>query len=257
MGSLNPPLTFKTYQDVKNNLVYWTMILLMLTSVYVYFVFLETSTRDDIIEIVTKVGQNGLLSTLGGGVLILIYSGVSIFLIYGLQIHDKIYDNFFIKWRETYDLEFILPALTEPIKQHLPKNFLDFASKYKYKFMKPYYDFVGDGKKGIEDNTRVRFYERVTWYWITQLNELFVIILIMSTLLYFIISSNTGLTPNVIYIVILSLILLGAINRWFVSYFRKTVREATIDEIEEIHSNKENIAQIKKIYTELCKSHKL
>lgn len=252
-----PPLVFKTYQDVKNNLVYWTIVLLTFSSVYIYLVFLDASTKKDIIEIINKVGENPLVSTAGGAALLVIYVGVSTFLIYGLQIHDKIYDKFFIKWRDAYDLEFILPKLIEPIKQHLPENFFDFASKYKYKFMKPYYDFVGDEKKGIEENTRVRFYERVTWYWITQLNEIFTIILITGTLIYFIISNNTGLSPNMISKAILSLLMFGVINRGFGGYFRKTVREATIDEIEEIHSKKGNIAQIKKRYIELCNSHKL
>jgi len=257
MGSLNPPLIFKTYQDVKTNLVYWTMILLTLSSIYFYFVFLDSPSRQDIIDIVINVGENTLVSTVGGAVAILIYAGISIFLIYGLQIHDKIYDKFFIKWRDSYDLEFILPRLISPVKDRLPENFIDFASKYKYKFMKPYYDFVGDEKKGIEDNTRVRFYERITWYWITQLNEIFILTLIISTLIYYIVSINTDLLPNLISLAILILVILGLINRVLVRHFRKIVAEATIDEIEEIHSKKENIAQIKRRYKELCNSHNL
>lgn len=121
--------------------------------------------------------------------------------------------------------------------------------------MKPYYEFVGDGKTGIDDNTRVRFYERVTWYWISQLNEIFIIVLIISSLLYTAIQNNPSLQPNAISLLIMTGF--GFMNRWFAGYFREKVKDATKDEIEEILSKQENIERLKEQFIHLCNTHQL
>jgi hypothetical protein len=66
-------------------------------------------------------------------------------LIFYFEMHDKIYDRYVIKWRHFYDLDFILPALTRPFTCDMDARFYLVAEHNMYEFMKPYYEFVGDG----------------------------------------------------------------------------------------------------------------
>lgn len=254
---IKPPLVFKTYQDVKNNLVYWTSILLLLSSIVIYVLILNPSQQQSVSDFVTSLASNAFLAALIGVLTLGLYGVIAIGLIYGIQIHDLVYDKLIIKWREAYDVDFILNKLTEPIKSELPKNFRDFAIRYRYQFMKPYYEFVGDGKKGIEENTRVRFYERVTWYWITQLNEIFILFFLIGTPIYVSAYSSSSMTINRFAIFILALVGLGLLNRWFIRLTRKATAEATLDEIEEILSKPENVNNLRERYNQLITGYKL
>jgi hypothetical protein len=253
----NPPLVFKTYQDVKNNLVYWAFVLLLLSTGIIYLLILNPTQKQAVDSFIASLGTNGFVATLAGGLLIGIYSVIAIGLIYGIQIHDIVYDRMVIRWRERFDTEFILTKLTEPVKQHLPKNFLDYAIRYRYQFMKPYYDFVGDGKKGIDENTRVRFYERVTWYWITQLNEIFILLFLIGTPIYVLAYSTSSLTTSGFAGFVLFLIALWIINRWLIRLTLVAIAQATLDEIEEILAKPENIQTLRESYTQLCNSYKV
>jgi hypothetical protein len=253
----NPPLVFKTYQDVKNNLVYWTFVVLLLSTAVIYLLILNPIQKQAVASFVASLGTNGFVAALAGSLLISIYGIIAIGLIYGIQIHDIVYDRIIIKWRERFDTEFILTKLTEPIKQDLPKNFLDYAIHYRYQFMKPYYYFVGDGKKGIEENTRIRFYERVTWYWITQLNEIFILLFLIGTPIYVLAYSSGSLTTSSFAIFVLSLTTLGLVNRWFIRLTLNATAQATLDEIEEILAKPKNIQYLKESYTQLCNSYKI
>jgi hypothetical protein len=123
--------------------------------------------------------------------------------------------------------------------------------------MKPYYDFVGDGKEGIEENTRIRFYERVTWYWITQINEIFVLLFLLIVPVYVLAYSGSSLTTSNLAVFVLVLVVLGLTNRWLIRLTLKATAQATLDEIEEILVKPENIQHLKERYTQLCDSYKI
>lgn len=123
--------------------------------------------------------------------------------------------------------------------------------------MKPYYDFVGDGKKGIEENTRVRFYERVTWYWVTQINEIFILLFLLFIPVYVMAYPNSSLTTSNLAVFVLVLLALGLTNRWLIRVTLKATSQATLDEIEEILAKPTNITSLKKQYTQLCKTYKI
>lgn len=253
---INPPLVFKTYQDVKNNLAYWTTVILVVLTLVVYFVVLGANDRQSIDTFVSSMAGDPVRASLWLGLIGLAEGVIAILLIHVFQIHDVVYDGLIIKWRERYDVEFILPKLTEPIAYALPKNFSDYAVRYRYNFMKPYYDLVGDEKPGITVNARVRFYERITLYWITQLNEIFILLLIIITSAYVIFFSSS-LTLQSFAVLLLVLIGLGILNRWFIRITRKAVAQATLDEIEEIHAIADNIPKLQEQYKKLCDSHKI
>ncbi len=253
----NLPLVFKTYQDVKNNLAYWTFVLLLISTGVIYLFILNPSQKQTVDTFVTLLGANGFVSALASAFVIVIYAIIAVILIFGIQIHDIVYDSLIIKWRERYDIDFILARLTEPIKQSLPKNFNDYAIQYRYQFMKPYYDFVGDGKKGIEENTRVRFYERVTWYWVTQINEIFILLFLLFIPVYVMAYPNSSLTTSNLAVFVLVLLALGLTNRWLIRVTLKATSQATLDEIEEILAKPTNITSLKKQYTQLCKTYKI
>lgn len=247
----NPPLVFKTYQDVKNNLVYWTTVLLLLSTLIIYLLILNQPQQKAVNDFIASLGTNAFVAALSGVSVIGIFFVIAIGLIYGVQIHDLVYDKLIIKWRERFDTEFILHSLTEPIKADLPKNFSDFAIRYRYQFMKPYYEFVGDGKKGIEENTRIRFYERVTWYWITQLNEVFILFFLIGTPVYVLAYSSNSISTSTLAAYMLALVGLGIINRWLIRLTKSATAQATQDEIDEILSKQENIDALRERYKQL------
>ncbi len=257
MAALNAPLIYKTYQDVKNNLIYWTIILLIISGTIVYFLFLNDQDRTQLNDLVKTIGSNSFMGSIAGIAMFGVIATIAVILISGIQIHDKIYDKLFIRWRESYDVEFILPKLIEPIKNDLPKNFKDFARKYKYEFMKPFYEFVGDRKPGIAENTRIRFYERVTWYWATQLNEIFILIFLLWSPIFLLLNQGNNSSVLKITVFILILLVVGILNRWLVRNSRQEVIQATSDEIEEILAKPMNVKKIKSQYVKLCKTHRL
>jgi preprotein translocase subunit YajC len=257
MFRLKPPLDFETYQDVKNNLMYWTLVLLLVSITVTYFIILNQPQQKAVSDFITSLATNAFAALISGILFIILYLVVAIGLIFGIQIHDVVYDKLIIKWREKYDVEFILARLTEPIKEDLPKNFSDFANRYRYDFMKPFYDFVGDGKPGIHQNTRIRFYERVTWYWVTQLNEIFILLFLVGTPLYVLAYPSNSMSTSGLAAFVLVLTALGLVNRWLVRLTRTATTQATVDEIEEILSKPENIDHLKNRYKQLCDSHRL
>jgi hypothetical protein len=102
--------------------------------------------------------------------------------------------------------------------------------------MKPYYEFVGDGEPEfpITKNLLVRFYESVTKYWITQINEILLIGVFILDMLHFFIYRHLQLPIDRIAVWGLVLPILFFFNRIAADQSRNRVRRATLDEIEDI-----------------------
>src|SRR5713226_94585 len=62
---------------------------------------------------------------------------LSWFLIFVFEVHDKVYERYFIRWRYFYDLDLILPTLTRPFGPALDPQCFDTAGGHLYQFMKP------------------------------------------------------------------------------------------------------------------------
>jgi hypothetical protein len=136
-----------------------------------------------------------------------------------------------------------LPRLFKPFSKKVNKDFYKCAEKNKYDFMRPFYFFVGDydHKYRIPDNLKVRFYEDITLYWATQLNDLFLIIFILFSGIYYLFNTTSiyriGNPFNITTIIIYIAFVLFLINRYLMNIIRNKVKTATSDQIKYIHNN--------------------
>lgn len=225
-----PTAKLETYQDVKVNLAWYTSVLLLIIFILgCFFLFGET-----FVEWLRNF-KDRLSSIIGSTIsMITVSFFVGWILVFLFEIHDKIYDRYVIRWRYYYTLDFLLPYLTKPIANRLDKSFWHKASQNIYEFMKPFYVFVGDGEdeNRINKNLRVRFYERIMKYWITQINEivLFLCFIAIIFFTYMKMVPYTKLTYSYITIILFFLV-----NRLFIRFARDGARQTTMDEIEEIH----------------------
>lgn len=201
------------------------------------YLFLVPDVQHQVIEHFVKSRSPEWLPKLVTDVsMVAILGFVSWLLIFIFEMHDKIYDRYVIKWRYYYDLDFILPTLTRPFACDMDPQFFFTAQQHMYEFMKPYYDFVGDGERKypITKNLLVRFYESVTKYWITQINEILLIGAFVLDWVYFFIYRSLQLPIDMVAVWSLTLPVLFFINRIAAAHFRNSVRRSTLDEIEDI-----------------------
>lgn len=225
----------KQYQDVKANLQWYTTIILALIG-FIFYLFVLPDKHLKIIN--TLFGQIPSSQFVGSGIVIILCGFIGWILIFGLEIHDKIYDRYFTKWRFYYDLYFILPTLVRPFFHKLDSRFFQVALNNKYEFMKPFYHFVEDyeHEHKIKENLIVRFYETVTKYWITQINEIMLFFTLIIIFVYYFIYTSLNIPLNTIVNISFIIVLLFLINRLAVRSTRKAVWRATLDEIEDIHN---------------------
>lgn len=224
----------KQYQDVKANLAWYTSITLTIIGILLYLFILPDKHRQ---VLTTLFGSLPSYNIIGVGVIFVFSNLVGWLLIFGFEFHDKIYDRYFTRWRFNYDLYFILPALVRPFTNKLNIQFFSFAKNNKYKFMNPFYHFVADyeHKHKIRENLIVRFYEAVTNYWITQINEILCFFLLWISFIYYFVYTKLNLPLNTIINMNFIIIFLFLINRWLVRISKQKVKIATSDEIEDIH----------------------
>jgi len=232
-----PVVCPKRYQDVKTTLVWYTCtVVFTITFIICLFLFEEKFTAwcKQIKEI------ESLLKLGGFGVGELLFSGFfGYVLIFLFEIHDKIYDRYIVRWRYFYDIDFILPRLTRPFAQKLSRSFYYKAEQDKTTFMQPYYVFVGDGDHEfkIKDNLILRFYEKILKYWMTQINELILFFVFVSVV---VLKFWSSITTDKLFVILIVCVVLFLLNRFFVSITRSSVRYATVEEIEAIHSSFSN-----------------
>lgn len=206
----------------------------MIFSLVAYFMVIPETHRTTVNTLF------GLLSELGvvGIVITLLFGfAISFLFIHLFEVYDKIYDRFIIKWRYRYSRDFILPELFKPFSAKLDKRFFQFAEKNMREFMKVFYHFVSDYDVKIKETLVVRFYDRVWKYWATQVNEILIIMLLITMLGYGVYYAVYSLAFKNLFIGLIIAVLLGILNRLLCKYFLKFVKEATQDEIEDIHAN--------------------
>ncbi len=221
------PFKFGTYQDVKNNLVFWAALALLLVGSLVYFWVLPVAHRRFLpgrmwLQV---LGLYGSLTVIG------------VILIWGFQLHDQIYDRYFVKWRQGYDAK-ILRKLCAPFDPKLDPRFYTTASSNLQDFMEQlFYEYVHDINPKIRQNTLVRFYERITNYWVTQVCEIFLYLTLIVSVLYLPLYRRLNLPWRSPISAILLAAGLLAVNAHFADRVRVSVQKATEEEIREIHEN--------------------
>jgi len=245
-----PSIHPKQYQDVKANLQWYTTIILGLIGLLFYLFVLPDGHRQTVNTIFGQIPSSQIV---GSGIIMVLFGFLGWLLIFGFEIHDKVYDRYFTRWRFYYDLDFILPTLVRPFTHKLDRRFFQVAQNNKYDFMKLFYHFVADyeHEHKIKENLIVRFYEAVTKYWITQINEIMLFLLLLLTCTYYFVYSSLALSLNTIVNINFIIATLFMINRYAVRRSKETVRLATTDEIEDIHNSFSN-----ELEEELKKLHK-
>ncbi len=230
-----PSIHPKQYQDVKANLGWYTTIVMVVVG-FLFYTFILNSSHRQVADTFFGNFQSFKIVGLGG---IMVFGGfIGWLLVFVLEIHDKVYDRYFIRWRYYYDLDFILPFLTRPFTNNLSSRFFSIAQDNKDDFMKVYYHFVADyeHEHKIKENLIVRFYESVTKYWITQINEIILFFLLLMIFSYYSFFENSVLSLeriiNINYIIVVSFL----VNRDAIRRSKKTIRKRTSDQIEDIHS---------------------
>jgi hypothetical protein len=237
--SLEPSAAPKTYQDVKSTLRWYTVAASAPVALFLSLYLVPESERKHIEDIFSRLSASPIISSIGATALITgAFVLLSWFFIFIFEIHDKVYDRYFIHWRRFYDLDLILPTLTRPFGPHLDPQFFDTAAKHLYKFMKSYYHFVADGQHDhkINENLILRFYEAVTKYWLTQINEVLLIAALAIDFIYLWVYQDLNADSSRVAITCFVLIACWVLNRASAQLFLRSVRRATLDEIEDIHS---------------------
>jgi hypothetical protein len=122
------------------------------------------------------------------------------------------------------------------IAHELDGRFFEVAEENRYGFMKDlYYHFVGDDEPKVKRKFLVRFYESITKYWITQINELLLFTSLVATFVFYFLYSGLGRPVEVLRVALIFIFSLLLLNRFFVVHERKAVRPKTGDEISDIH----------------------
>ena len=227
---------YETYQDVKQTLYAWGRWVWFAALTVIYYGVFSTGTRKAVADhlpgwipvrdAVARVGPLAALLVLG--------TLVSHVVTHVLEAHDRFYDRYIVRWRRRYDERVILARLLVPVHPQVAATARAFYQKSSREFMqKAYYHFVGDREPRIRHNLVVRFYERVTKYWLTQIIELAIVVLGVTVAVHGIL---TGLASWALVRRLAYVVLAFAITRLAARLALKAVRVATEDEIEDIHS---------------------
>jgi len=226
---------YETYQDVKNTLAYWGTPVWFTVIAAFWYVVLLASHRRVIAHCLTEA--NWVTEPVTVTVIFVAAVAISQFMVHILEAHDKIYDRYVIKWRDRYARRQMIPELLQPYRAELPDPFLQWAEQNPRETLKTlFYRFAADRDARIGHNLIVRFYERVTKYWLTQIIEMAVLLFAGATLLYGL--PCYGRQPPVsVLLVILAAGVVFVVNRLWSGALRKTIWEATRDEIAAIHSS--------------------
>jgi hypothetical protein len=154
------------------------------------------------------------------------------------EAHDKIYDRYVTQWRRQYDRDVIIPRLLAPFLARLGDAFYEYVDVNRAKAMEAlYYPYVMDGQSGrIPDNLRVRFYERVTKYWLSIVNEMVTLVLVSLIGALRFVGPSTSEYRTMLLNALCLLILFFVLNRLWARATIRSVRIATIAQIAAIHA---------------------
>lgn len=227
---------YETYQDVKNTLAWWAVPVWAALMYCLFYLVLQESHRRAILGLIPGLAE--WKASAGAIVVLFMLAGiVSHIAVHVLEIHDHIYDRHLIRWRERYAREVMIPKLLDPYKVLLSDDVVAAARLNQGHTLRMlFYRFAGDRDTKIKQNLIVRFYERIAKYWLTQIVEIAAILLVVTTILYgaFFYTEPPPTGPGWM---LLGIIVVVVINRMCIRILRKSVQEATQEEIADIHAS--------------------
>jgi hypothetical protein len=254
-------LTFKyeTYQDVRRNLFLYSIPTLVVVGFFAFFCVLPSAHRQSVIALFEAIATSPVWKgILGAG------AGLTVFVILAflvteiLQVHDQWYDKYVIRWRHQYATDFILPRLIQPFASRTNYRFYEQAEIYTGQFQERlYYPFVGDRDPKIPKNKLLRFYEVVTVYWLTQINE----VVLLGVALLVVIYRFTGPTDVEYRTLLLNdgvvITFFVIMNRLWIKSSLKKVRHGTEEEIRAIHEDSELRKDLEQRLCQLCRDYSI
>jgi uncharacterized membrane protein len=250
---------YETYQDVRHNLFLYSTPVLIAAGFFAFFGILPPKHQ----QLVT--GFLEALSTaqpwkgmLGAGVGVIAFAGVAYFLTEIVQVHDQWYDKHVIKWRHPYATDFMLPRLIQPWASRINYRIHEVADQNTGDFMERlFYPYVRDRDLKIPKNKVIRFYEVVTIYWLTQINE--IVLLALAFLI-----AGYGYTGPVelgyrtlLFKDLVFIFALFIFNRIWVRASRDKVRRATAEEIRAILDDEELSKDLETKLAKICRDYSL
>ncbi len=226
----------ETYQDVKNTLAWWGTPVWAGATMALWYMALLPDHRQAVIDLVPGVkewGANvGVLAAL-----LALSAFVSQVMVHILEVDDHLYDRYVIKWRDRYAREEMIPELLRPHAGKLPQGFSTTAIDSPRQTLKRlFYPFAADRDARIGQNFLVRFYERITKYWLTQVAEVALLLLAFLTALYAGIWRDWPWPASTAILMLMIILGLFIGNRLLAYLARRSVWEATQAEIQAIHS---------------------
>jgi len=225
---------YETYQDVKSTLSLWVTPVWAGMLLCLYYLILAEPHRQAVVKSLPEaeewIGSTGVF-----GALVIVGGILSYVLVHLIELHDHVYDKYVIGWRDSYAKEKMIPALLAPYRAGCPDGFMEYAIGNPGKTLdRLFYRFASDRDTKIGKNLLVRFYERVTKYWLTQHLEIAVILLVVTSVLYQM--AWSGGSVRWFTVVLVGSLLVFVTNRCIASSLRKDLWEVPQEEIEAIHA---------------------
>jgi hypothetical protein len=251
--------TYDTYQDVRRNLFFYSIPFLIGAGFFCFWRILPAGHQNAIWSLLSYISNSeGWKIFSGTGVGIVLFILVAYALTELFQVHDQLWDKYLKKWRYYYAIDYILPRLIQPFACHVNFRFREEAEKRTGAFQKAlYYPFVGDRDTKIPKNQLVRFYEVITVYWLTQINEIVLFILGAIIAGYAIL----GPTDREYRTKLLSdcgiLVVAFLLNRLWARFALAKVRRATEDEIRAIHEDPKLLGDLEARMKALCANYNI
>lgn len=233
MAPFLPDFKYESYQDIRRNLTWYTIVPLVAFELLIYHWGFPSAVRRAVDAWFASLPTQGPWKEYLSGIVL---SAIAAFaLVEVIKVHDRFYDKYFVRWRRRYDIDFIMPRLLRGFWHRLTPTFEERLRTDLPTVMEElYYRYVGDRDTQIRRNLVVRFYERMTIYWMTQINEIiialtFLVVLIIRSFAPVDLADRARLLD-----LTLALVLMFALNRVWVRTARSGVQAATNAEIEDL-----------------------
>ncbi len=250
---------YDSYQDVRRNLFLYSTPFLIGAGFFAFFYVLPMPAQQAVVRFLESVSNTQpWKGMLGGGIGIVAFGVVAFLLTEIIQVHDQWYDKYVIKWRHQYSTDFTLPRLIQPWASRTNYRIFEAADAHVRQFQERlYYPYVGDRDLKIPKNKLVRFYEVVTVYWLTQINEI-VLAAVSAMVVYYSfrgpvdVSYRTTLFNDLVIVMVAFVV-----NRTWVRASRGKVRRATEEEIWAILDNADLRNDLERRLVLICQDYSI
>jgi len=250
---------YETYQDVRHNLFLYSTPVLIIAGFFTYFCILPPTLQQVVVQVLEYVSNKeplkGIVGTAAG---VIVFGGIAFLLTEIIQVHDQWYDKYIVRWRHRYATDFILPRLLQPWVGRMNYRLFEAADTNVRQFQERlYYPFVGDRDLKIPKNKLVRFYEVVTVYWLTQINEI-VLLGVSAIIIIFHYRGPIALAYRTMLFDSLMIVIAAfLLNRVWARTSLAKVRRATEEEIWAILENPDLKSDLERRLKSLCEDYSI